>query len=172
MFYLACDWVVQEPPDGWINDLQAAYDDLACLTFQLALDLQDTGLWVLQVGMIAPSMQVVAEFQERIGLRMGFQHWYAVPGELFTGRPTFVYGKKGHANLLLAIGAYSSLNFCRLSLIENPDSEVWVVIASGAQRHVWPSAAALPAGWVSTGIEGTKEACLAFLESVMGSGAG
>lgn len=172
MFYLACDWVVQEPPSGWIDDLQAAYDDWGCLTFQLSLDMEFTGLWILKVGLIAPSMEVVAQFQQAIGVPMGFERWYAVPAELFTGHPTFVYGRQGHANLLLAIGAYASLNQCRLSLIKNPTAERWVVIASGAQRHVWPSAAALPDGWVSTGIEGTKEACLAFLAGVMGSGAG
>ncbi|OEC33742.1 MbtH protein [Pseudomonas cuatrocienegasensis] len=49
---------------------------------------------------------------------------------------------------------------------DSPDTCFLVVRNHEEQYSIWPDYKALPAGWSSIGKQGSKEECLAYIESV------
>lgn len=49
---------------------------------------------------------------------------------------------------------------------DSPDTRFLVVINHEEQYSIWPDYKALPAGWRSVDKQGSKEECLAYIESV------
>lgn len=50
--------------------------------------------------------------------------------------------------------------------LDNPDTRFLVVVNDEQQYSIWPVYKAVPQGWHSAGCEGSKEQCLAYIESV------
>ncbi|MFB6838677.1 MbtH family protein [Streptomyces sp. NPDC056361] len=48
---------------------------------------------------------------------------------------------------------------------EDPQGRFLVLVNEENQHSLWPSFAAVPAGWRTVFGEGTREACLAYVES-------
>lgn len=49
---------------------------------------------------------------------------------------------------------------------DSPDTRFLVVVNDEEQYSIWPDYKALPAGWRSVDKQGSKEECLAYIESV------
>ncbi|MGE7989456.1 MbtH family protein [Pseudomonas sp. NPDC089554] len=50
--------------------------------------------------------------------------------------------------------------------LDNPDTRFLVVVNDEQQYSIWPDYKSVPQGWRSTGCEGSKQECLAYIESV------
>ncbi|GAA0573314.1 MbtH family protein [Halomonas salifodinae] len=50
--------------------------------------------------------------------------------------------------------------------LDNPETRFLVVVNHEEQYSIWPDYKALPQGWREVGQQGSKEECLAYIESV------
>ncbi|MEA1671911.1 MbtH family protein [Nitrospirillum sp. BR 11163] len=49
---------------------------------------------------------------------------------------------------------------------DSPDTRFHVVINGEEQYSIWPDHKPLPAGWQAVGVSGTRDECLAHIETV------
>ncbi|ASG24399.1 MbtH family protein [Nitrospirillum viridazoti] len=49
---------------------------------------------------------------------------------------------------------------------DSPDTRFHVVINEEEQYSIWPDHKPLPAGWQAVGVSGTRDECLAHIETV------
>lgn len=49
---------------------------------------------------------------------------------------------------------------------DSEDTRFNVVVNHEEQYSIWPTYKAIPAGWTAVGFEGTKQACLAHIETI------
>jgi MbtH protein len=49
---------------------------------------------------------------------------------------------------------------------DSPDTRFHVVINEEEQYSIWPDHKLLPAGWQAVGVSGTRDECLAHIETV------